>query len=93
MKEKIKYTSQGFSYVDVKLKQIINWGGFGICINCNKPFCLEMKLIFVLTDTMCPDCFNEWLERCKRMSKEDIEYDLNIQNQHHINWYKMHGVL
>lgn len=93
MKRKIKYTSQGFSYVDVYLEEILNWGGYGVCTSCNKVLCHEMKLIYVLHDTMCLRCFNEWRERIKKMRKEDIEYDLNIQKQYHIDWYKEHGVL
>lgn len=93
MKEKIKYTPQGFSYVDVCLGEILNWGGYGVCASCNKALCLEMKLIYVLGETLCNDCFYDWLERCKEMSKEDIEDDLNIQKQYDIGWYKVHGVL
>ena len=94
MKEnKIKYTPQGFSYVDVSLLEILNWGGLGVCTGCGKYPFKEMKLIYVLTDTMCNNCFYAWLERCKKMSKEDIEYDLNIQKHFHIEWYKVHGVL
>lgn len=31
MENKIKYTPQGFSYVDVNLLEVIAWGGIGIC--------------------------------------------------------------
>ncbi|MGM9543568.1 MAG: hypothetical protein ACI3T9_01160 [Romboutsia timonensis] len=89
MKE-IKYTPQGFSYVDVNLIDVISWGGLGICNGCNKGPFENMKLIFVLGDTYCEECFNEWLERAKHYNKEDIESDLKYQKAHHINWYNYH---
>lgn len=93
MNEKIKHTPQGFSYVDVGIFEIINWGGYGICNGCGKGPFRRMKLIYVLADTYCEDCFNRWLERCKRYSKEDIEYDLKVQQGNDEKWYKRHGVV
>ena len=92
MNTKIKYTPEGFSYVDVTLLDCLNWGGMGICNSCNKMH-KDLKLIFVLTDTYCEKCFNDFLERSKHMSKEDIEYDLNVQKQYDIKWYKEHKVI
>jgi len=91
--KKIKHTPQGFSYVDVSLMDCLKWGGLGICDGCGKGGHLKLKLIYVLRDTYCEKCFNEWLERCKSYSKEDIEYDLNIQKQYDEKWYKAHGVI
>lgn len=87
MKE-IKYTPQGFSYVDVGIFEIINWGGLGICAGCGKGPFRKMKLIWVLHDTYCENCFNEWLERAKYYSKQDIEYDLKLQKGKDVQWYK-----
>ena len=87
--KKIKYTPQGFSYVDVSLKECIKWGGLGICNGCYEIH-KDLKLIYVLHDTYCQKCFDEWLERCKTYSKDDIEYDLNIQKDNDIKWYKAH---
>ena len=89
---KLKYTPQGFSYVDVSLEQCLNWGGYGICNGCGKGPFRHLKLVYVLTDTYCEDCFNEWLERAKTYSKEDIDYDLKVQNENnnHIRWYSYH---
>lgn len=92
MKSKVKYTPQGFSYVDVTLADCIRWGGLGICNSCGKV-CNELKLVFVLTDTYCNDCFNKWQERAKYYTKEDIEHDLNVQKGRDILWYTVHGVL
>ena len=88
-KRKIKYTPQGFSYVDVTLEDCMNWGGLGICAGCGEIHD-RLKLIFVLTDTYCENCFNKCLERSKNYSKEDIEYDLKIQNGRDKQWYFYH---
>ena len=87
---KLKYTPQGFSYVDVSLEQCLKWGGYGICDGCNKGPFKKLKLIYVLNDTYCEDCFNKWQERAKTYSKEDVEYDLKVQNDNHIRWYSYH---
>lgn len=88
MKREIKYTSKGYSYVDVTLQECINWGGAGICDGCNKGPCQELKLIWALGDTYCNKCFNEWLERQKNYSKEDLEYDLRLQEQNDKRYYE-----
>lgn len=88
-KRKIKYTPQGFSYIDVTLEDCVNWGGLGICNSCGGTY-ENLKLIFVLTDTYCEKCFNKWLRRSKNMSKEDIEYDLEIQERMDKKWYEYH---
>lgn len=92
MEERIKYTPQGFSYIDVSLLEVVNWGGMGICNNCGKIH-KNLKLIWVLADTYCDDCFNEWLKRTKEYSQEDIDYDLHLQKDNDIEWYKRHGVI
>lgn len=92
MNEKIKYTPQGFSYIDITIFDCLSWGGLGICDGCGKPH-KELKLIYVLHDTYCNKCFDTWLKRSAKYSKEDIEYDLKIQKENHIKWYKYHGVI
>lgn len=86
---KIKYTPQGFSYIDVTIENCINWGGLGICNDCG-AICSELKLIWALRDTYCNKCFDEWLERSKNYSKEDIEYDLKLQREQDKKWYEYH---
>lgn len=86
---RIKYTPQGFSYVDVTVGECIAWGGYCICNGCNE-ICGDLKLIYVLSDTYCTKCFREWLERAKNYNKEDIEYDLALQKQWDKEWYSMH---
>lgn len=90
MKHTIKYTPQGFSYVDITLEDCLNWGGLGICNGCGKGPFEKLKLIYVLGDTYCEKCFNNWLERAKTYSKQDIEYDLNVQQGRDIKWYEYH---
>lgn len=86
---RIKYTEQGFSYVDVTVEECLGWGGYCICNGCNN-ISSELKLVYVLTDTYCPTCFNEWVERSKKYSKEDIEYDLALQKERDKEWYGYH---
>ena len=91
VEDRIKYTDRGFSYVEVTPYENIKWGGFCICNGCNNDFENEnMYLVYVLADTYCKECFNEWLERQKEYSQEDVEYDLHIQNGNDIEWYKYH---
>ena len=89
MKE-IKHTPQGFSYVDVSIFEVINWGGIGICNSCGKGPFRNLKLIWVLGDTYCENCFNKWLERAKHYSKKDIIEDLALQKDNDTKWYKAH---
>ena len=88
---RIKTTERGFNYVDVTPYENIKWGGMCICNGCgntveDKP----MKLVFVLTDTYCDDCFNEWTKRAKNYPQEDVDYDLKKQNEMSEVWYKYH---
>ena len=89
MNKEIKYTPQGFSYVEVTLEEVQKWGGFGICNGCGE-FHDKMNLCFVLNDTYCDECFNDLQERMKTYSKEDIEYDLEYQKDRDIKWYEYH---
>ena len=87
--DRIKYTPEGFSYVDVTVEECIGWGGFCICNGCNR-ISSDLKLVYVLADTYCKECFEDWLRRCKSYKEDDIKYDLAHQKQHHIEWYKCH---
>ena len=89
---KVKYTPQGFSYVDVTVYECLRWGGLGVCNSCGQIH-QELKLVYVLTDTYCNKCFEKWVERSKNYSKSDIEYDLRVQKDRDIKWYKYHGVI
>lgn len=87
--DRIQYTEEGFSYVEVTMKECINWGGWCICNGCNN-LSDDLKLVYILNDTYCPKCFEEWVERSKKYSKEDRDMDLALQNKHHKDWYSMH---
>ena len=89
IKDRIKHTPHGFSYVEVTIDEIRNWGGLGICNGCGK-FHDKMNLCFVLTATYCDKCFNEIQERMDGCSQEDIEADLEFQNDRDIKWYEYH---
>lgn len=91
MKREIKYTPQGYSYVDVSLEECLNWGGLGICDGCNTGPHQNLKLIWALHDTYCNKCFNNWLERQKNYSKEDVEYDIKLQKSHDKKYYECYS--
>jgi len=81
----------GYNYVRVTPQEILNWGGYCICNGCNKQFLDEdMNLFFGCTDTYCDTCFDRMKQRWKTYSKEDIEYDIAIQKEESLNWYKYH---
>lgn len=82
----------GYSYVKVNPKEVIDWGGFCICNSCNNQFLGEdLNLCFVAGDTYCDKCFNDMRKRWKRsLSREDIEYDLALQDDQSLDWYKYH---
>lgn len=88
---KIEYTERGFDFVKVSPLDIINWGGFCVCNGCNGQFLEEdMYLVYVLGDCYCKKCFDEWVERSKSYSQEDVEEDLRFQKEHSFQWYKYH---
>lgn len=91
MTREIKYTPRGFSYVDVSLKECLNWGGLGICDGCGTGPHKELKLIWVLHDTYCPKCFKEWVERQKEYSDEDVLHDLILQKEHDKQYYEAYS--
>lgn len=82
----------GYNYVKVTPQEILNWGGYCICNSCNNQFLREnMNLCFAAGDTYCDKCFNDMRKRWKRnLSKEDIEYDLKLQDSQALDWYKYH---
>lgn len=85
---RVKYTEQGFSYVEVTDFECFNWGGMCLCNHCNEQYD-KLYLVYVLNDTYCEECFNAFVERSKKSSQEDIEHDLWIQNENdeHLKWY------
>ena len=81
----------GYNYVRVTPREILNWGGYCICNSCGKQFLdKEMNLFWAGSDTYCDDCFNKMKQRWKNYSKEDLEYDISLQNQEALPWYKYH---
>lgn len=82
----------GYNYVKVTPQEILNWGGYCICNGCNNQFLKEnLNLCFAAGDTYCDKCFNDMRKRWKRnLSKEDIEYDLKLQDSQALDWYKYH---
>ena len=91
IEERIKYTKDGFSYIEVSPIENIKWGGYCVCNGCNNSVLnRDMYLVFILNDTYCERCFNEWNNRETSLTPEEIEEDLKYQNKYHIEWYKWH---
>ena len=82
----------GYNYVKVTPQEVLKWGGYCICNSCNNQFLNEnMNLCFAAGDTYCDKCFDNMRKRWKRdLSKEDIEYDLKLQDSGALDWYKYH---
>lgn len=86
IEDRIKYTRQGYNYIKVTPLENIQWGGMCICNTCGKQFIHEdLNLVFVLGDTYCDKCFNEWEQRANT-----YEEDLAIQNERSLDWYRYH---
>ena len=88
MSKVIKFTDKGFSYIDVSLKDCLSWGGMGICNSCGKVS-NSLKLVFILGDTYCDNCFNDWISNCS-LSQEELEEDLHYQYLHHLKYYRFY---
>ena len=81
----------GYNYVRVTPEEVRRWGGYNICNGCNGQFLNEdMNLFFGCSDTYCDKCFNDMKKRWKTYSKEDIDYDMKLQNEMSLDWYKYH---
>ena len=90
-KERIITDPCGYNYVRVTPEEVFKWGGHGICNSCNGQFLEEdLNLCFVLADCYCDECFEEIKKRWSEMNKEDIEYDLKLQERESLDWYMYH---
>lgn len=84
--KRIKYTPQGYNYIKVTPGENFDWGGMCICNSCFKQFIKDdMYLVFVLGDTYCEKCFNEWVETVKTY-KEDLKF----QADNSLAYYEAH---
>lgn len=84
---RIKYTKNGISYVDITPLECLLWGGSCICNGCGK-IKTDLKLVHILSDTYCADCFSSFVKRSENMNKEDLEHDLKLQEDNDVNYYK-----
>ena len=49
-----------------------------------------MNLCFAAGDVYCNKCFDRMKKHWKNFSKEDIEYDIKLQDEMSLDWYKYH---
>lgn len=90
-KSRIQFDETGYNFVSVTPQEVIKWGGYCVCNGCNNQFLEEnMNLCFAAGDVYCNECFNDMRKGWKRFSKEDIKYDLRLQDSQALDWYKYH---
>ena len=86
IEDRIKYTRQGYDYIEVTPLEVLKWGGMCICNGCGKQKLYEnLNLVWVLGDCYCKSCFKEWEEKANK-----YEEDLIKQKERSIDWYKYH---
>lgn len=77
---KIVENSKGFKVIKLSIEdaELLGFGIYGsgvcVCSRCNKPCVEDIYYIAVLNDTMCKDCYEEWIKNAKRYS-EDICFE------------------
>lgn len=93
---KIVDNDKGFKVISLSTEEAekLNWGiwtrneddtedeCYFLCMNCNHCIEDELYYIAVLNDTMCKDCYKEWLKNAKRYSE-----DIPIEDRN-FNYYK-----
>ena len=82
---KIEYTKQGYSYVLCTKDDCFKWGGANICDSCSDYMQGDVYLVYVLNMAFCEKCFKEWEKEA-----EKDKFDLKLQKENHIAWYKAH---
>ena len=87
MKKEIKYTNTGYSYIECTKEECYGWGGACICDYCDDRIEDTVYLIFILGSAYCEKCFDKWAKDTRRYTE-----DLQFQKQHHIAYYKAHGL-
>ena len=81
----------GYNYVVVTPIEVVKWGGYCSCNSCYGQFLKEnMNLCFAAGDVYCNKCFDRMKKHWKNFSKEDIEYDIKLQDEMSLDWYKYH---
>jgi hypothetical protein len=86
---KIVNNGKGFKVISLSTEDAASLGfglygsGTCVCMHCNKS-CLsgDIYYVAVLNDTMCKDCYEEWLKDAKRYSE-----DIPIEDRN-FNYYK-----
>lgn len=84
---KIVNNDKGFKVISLSIEDAASLGfglydsGACVCMHCNKD-CLsgDIYYIAVLNDTMCKDCYEEWLKGATRYV-DDVPYE--AQNFNH----------
>jgi hypothetical protein len=56
---KVVKNEKGFKVIEVSLIETTQWGGLGICDNCNNP-AFKGYYVAVLNHLLCEDCYKDW---------------------------------
>ena len=70
---KIEKTEKGFVIIKTTVTESYDWGGYGICDNCNKVT-FDGVLIPVLNMWFCEKCYKNWYEHAEYYP-EDKEFE------------------
>lgn len=85
--KRIKYAGE-LSYVEVSTLEVLLWGGYNVCDLCNEEIHYRGYLIYLLNSCICEKCFREIESKYK--SRKVDEYDLKLQKENQISFYKYH---
>ena len=84
LKDYLCKTPQGYTYLPVRSHHMFNWGGLGVCDDCNQNM-QHGYLVFILNRCICSKCLNEWIDRAS-IYPEDLAY----QEENQSYWYDWH---
>ena len=89
--DRIKYTPKGYSYIEITPSECLSWGGMCVCNGCNGQFLNEnLYLVWGLSDVYCKKCFEDFIKRESEILQEDLESDLKLQKECHLDYYRAH---
>ena len=83
---KIIENKKGFKVIEVSMVECFEWGGIGICDNCNEAIVPKGYYVAVLNRVLCDECYDEWNERAiynhedARIEQRNFEYYKRMLN-------------
>ena len=77
---KVVENKKGFKVIEVSCVECVEWGGLGICDNCNDSLLSGGIYVAVLNRVFCPKCYEEWMTYAvyypedSRVEKKNFEF-------------------